>query len=148
MPVDLRLRRVRDGRGRVRLAPADALSEMALSDLPVKPGRAIKARITIERSGPQNRLAHALFAKVAEGLADPRWTADSVKIALKIRCGLVDVYRMGGREIEVPRSVAFDRMDGSEFSSFLSRAMDVICQEILPGIDRDDLGREIEEMAA
>lgn len=184
MAIEIRLRRVRTRGGQARLAPADALAEKALAGMPETASGTYKAKITAERSGPRNRWAHALFAKVAAALGDERWTAEAIKVALKIRCGLVDVFRFKrprpvialdvdglsdaeldrvlraamaikgvrharvetDREIEVPRSVAFDRMDEAEFAAFCDRAVRIIVTELLPGLAEDDLRREIDEM--
>jgi hypothetical protein len=45
-----------------------------------------------------------------------------------------------------PYLKSMKRISDSELRLLTERIIDVICQEILPGIERDDLRREVEEM--
>jgi hypothetical protein len=45
-----------------------------------------------------------------------------------------------------PRVKSLKRINDNELRLLTERIIDVICQEILPGIERDDLRREVEEM--
>lgn len=106
----------------------------------------VKAKRTRWRSVRRNAFFHALCAKVAEALGDPGWTTETVKMWLKLRLRLVDVYEVDGQPVAVPRSTAFGAMSEGEFSDFTSRSIDVVALELLPGVERDDLLREIELM--
>lgn len=143
MAIDLRLIAFRDERNRVRFRPADAMSakEAAAADL----GVTYRAKLTdCARSGKRNRWFHALLSIVAEALSDPAWTAEGLKLVLKLKTGLVDRVKIGEQIIEIPRSTAFNAMSEDEFAQFCDRAVKVIVTEIMPGVDREDLLREIE----
>ena len=144
MAIEIQMRRIRDRQGRVRLAPADALAEEALSEMKVK-GSLVKAKLTATRSCKRSAWFRALVAVVAQTLDDPHWTPEQVKRKLKIRCGLYDEWRDDdGKTYVELKSVAFRKMDETEFAAFCDRAVKVIITEILPGVERDDLVREIE----
>lgn len=143
MAVDLRLTCYRDERGRVRFRPSDPMS--AKEAAACESGARFRAKLTdAARSGARNRWAHALFAVVAAALDDPRWTADGLKMVLKLKTGLVDRVKVGDTIYEIPKSTAFNAMTEEEFTGFCDRAVRVIVTEIMPGVERSDLLREIE----
>lgn len=143
MAIDLRLIPYHDERGRTRFRPADPMS--AKEAAACEPGARYRARLTdAARSGKRNRWFHACLSVVAEALSDPAWTAEGLKMVLKLKTGLVDRYRINGEIVEVPRSTAFQSMTEDEFAGFCDRAVRVIVTEILPGVEREDLLREIE----
>ena len=87
-----------------------------------------------------------MLAVVLEALSgDPGWTYQKLKKTLKRKCGLYEEWIDDeGNLCREYDSVAFDKMDEIEFSAFCKRAEHVIATEILPGVDDDDLRREIE----
>jgi hypothetical protein len=46
----------------------------------------------------------------------------------------------------IPKSIAFNRMDQGEFNEFYDRCLDVIAQHFLPGVTRDELRQQVEEL--
>ncbi len=144
MAVDLRLTCYRDERNRVRFRPSDPMSakEAAACDS----GARYRAKLTDSaRSGKRNRWFHACLAVVATALDDPRWTADGLKMVLKLKTGLVDRVKVGTDIYEIPRSTAFNAMTEDEFAGFCDRAVRVIVTEIMPGVEEGHLLREIED---
>lgn len=92
----------------------------------------------------------ALVGKIAENhptLLNGR----AVTRELKHRLGYVDPYAIvradGTVEVHYePQSIAYDAMSEKDFAEFCDRALDVVAAEMLPGIEREDLRREIEQM--
>lgn len=69
--------------------------------------------------------------------------------ALKVHCGHCMVMQLrDGTEVRVPKSISFSAMTQDEFEIFYARVIDVVCQEIVPGLKREDLARELLEFAA
>ena len=50
-----------------------------------------------------------------------------------------------GTEVRIPKSIAFHAMDQAEFEAFYERVIDVVVSEIIPGLSREDLKRELSE---
>lgn len=120
-----------------------------------KIGTIIAAKISQPRSGRQHRYMWALVSLVADN-QDFYPDKGAVMTELKLKCGLYDThinrYRIGDevltRKVHIPKSIAFDRMDGGEFSTFVDKAINVICTEIIPGMDSDELRMEVENFIA
>ncbi len=68
---------------------------------------------------------------------------------LKIRAGHCSqiVSKTTGEIFLVPKSIAFSEMDEVEFLEFWKRITDVICSEIIPGLDNEALELEIQRCA-
>lgn len=131
--------------GLLTLAPSDQVALEVLEDIERAGGKGVevKAVITVPRNAKRNRWFHSLLSKVAEATGGE---AEAVKIWLKFRLGLTDSYRVGSRVVDVPRSVSFGAMDEGEFAAFCDRAVRLICEELLGGIEPGALKSEIEEM--
>lgn len=137
----------RIGRG---LYPVDGLAEEDVYRLPDH----VELRADVvqprQRSLPQLRLYWAILQLVADQMSDDGRNRPVDKDALhqwvKLRCGLIDdVVLRSGEIIEVPRSVALEKMEEAEFNSFFDRAMSAICAG-LSKLGRDDLVAEAEAM--
>ena len=59
----------------------------------------------------------------------------------------LDITLRGDVYYAVPKSISFAAMDEDEFGEFFNKAVDYIIAEILPGIDKDALTREVYDMA-
>ena len=69
--------------------------------------------------------------------------------AMKVMLGHCIVMRLrNGREVAVPKSIAFHTMDQIAFDEFWERAVKLVCEEILPRVSRVDLEREIRDLVA
>jgi hypothetical protein len=124
------------------LWPAGDDDRVALGRLDSR--KPVKAKLSMARNLRRLRLYWAVINRVAEN--HPFYSlagSDPLHEYIKMRLGLVDcvVYHDGSTRLK-PRSIALDAMQETEFKTFLDRALDVICTEILPGVDRDDLMRE------
>lgn len=68
----------------------------------------------------------------------------SLLSAVKISAGLFDTVVCHGREIAVPRSISFAKMDEASFERFYNRVLDIILADYLVGSDRADISAEVE----
>lgn len=74
-------------------------------------------------------------------------TVDHLRYALLCRLGYVDrIVLRGGREVTVPKSMSFAKMNREEFDRFAEAAIKFICEEVIPGMEPTALRTEIEEM--
>jgi hypothetical protein len=98
------------------------------------------------RSVHQNRFYWAILGKVVENHPFYRGTKP-LHVWIKTRLGYFEEVRFhdGRMQIEVS-STAFDKMDPREFKTYMDAAIDVICTEVIPGLDSRRLVREIENM--
>lgn len=125
------------------LRPFNRAGVEALEALPQIRAGAFRCVLTAPRHVRRSMWFHALLGKVAEGYGVDM---EAVKIWLKFRVGLTDPFRVGEEIVQVPRSVSFAAMDEIEFSEFCNRCVEVICRELLGGMETGALKREIEEM--
>jgi len=119
------------------LVAQDAVTEGFLEGLPQ--GRTLRAReITQPRSRPRNRLYWALLGLTSDNLTDIPVSA--LHEWVKMRLGVtVCIPLKNGRNELVPGSIAFDAMSEEEFAPYLDRTIDLLCNEILPGMGREDV---------
>jgi len=139
MAQTIHLRRVLN-----RLAPADAHSEELLNSLPA--GRELKAVITQPRNVAHHRKFFALL-NVIYPHQDTYPTRESLLKAIKCALGFGETIKLpDGRIILSPGSISFGKMDQQAFSEFYERAVKLITEKILPGVDSADLEREVNEI--
>jgi hypothetical protein len=130
--------------GRV-LVPIDDFSEAALLK---RAGKDMMAKLHVPRSLKHNAWAHKLFSLVADN--HPQYqTIDAVKLQLKLRMGAFDaVITPSGKTVYIPHSTDFHSMDEEAFREFMRHALRIICTELLPGIEQEDIAMEILRYAA
>lgn len=69
--------------------------------------------------------------------------------AIKVLAGHCFPVRLrNGTEVRIPKSIAFHAMSQDEFEKFYDRVVDIVVTEIIPGLNREDLKRELMEFAA
>ena len=74
-------------------------------------------------------------------------SADLLHLALKVRLGYYEAPRLpNGKVIVVLESIAFDAMTQDEFQKFMDAAINVICAEVVPGSNREELIAEVNGM--
>ena len=105
--------------------------------------------LTMDVMKPRNlgmhRLYWALCQKVSENM-DGDFNAEVVSDVLKIRTGHVTVVKTTKGECFIPKSISFAAMDQIKFNEFFDRAIRVVCTDVLPGVNSDDLRAEVEAM--
>lgn len=126
------------------LRPVDAQGEEVLRG--IKNGAIVKA--TIKR--PRNVRHHRLYWGLVSILFDNQSrysTPEELSDVIKVATGHCTVIQTGdGKEIRIPKSISFAKMDQDAFRQFFDRVVDLAVTRIIPGLSRDDLRREVLEM--
>ena len=124
-----------------KLEPADRQSEETISGLPLH--KILKAEIRQPRNVQHHRKLFALLGLV---LVNQEYfkTTDALLYALKMRLGYVVPVQIKGLVGYMPESISFSKMDQLEFNEFYSKAVDFIIEDVIPGMDRQDLINEVE----
>lgn len=128
-----------------KLVPVDDEGIEALAK--VKDGRDVTVEFKTPRNPRHHRLFFALIQFVrmhSERMSSA--TTDQIKTALKIATGLVDTFVdcQTGKSVMVPRSIAFDSMDQTEFNKFFDDAASVIATRWMPsGTTPEEVRREL-----
>lgn len=107
--------------------------------------------VNLEIRRPRNPLQHRLYWQLCRTVAMNHSTLtneDMVHQAIKILTGHVDIVRIGDDLVQIPRSIAFDKMDQVEFDEFFERAKNVVAEQILPGVGLRELQDEILRMVS
>lgn len=132
-------------RQRLSLVPVTEQDAELLAAVPF--GRDVSVTVgRVTRSLRHHRWFMALLAKVVENSTFYRST-DHLLLYLKQALGLYeDVTMHDGVVVVRFKSISFASMDQTEYGQFVNRALDVIVSEIIPGINRDELVREVESM--
>lgn len=138
------------------LRPANDAAEQAMSK--VKHGTEVR----VEMRRPRNLQHHKKFWALASIVADNQEhyaSAEHLVDALKVATGHCETHagkpetvacpHCGGTFkhqtiIYVPHSISFKSMDQAEFEAFYERCLDIVAKHVIPGIDKDDLRREVE----
>lgn len=127
-----------------RLVPVDEVSSDDLMAIPN--GTEVLVSPRMPRSLRQHRFVWALAQKLAENCAflrDRQEAMDYLKVKAKhVRL----VTAPDGSFYVFPRSIAFASMSQVAFTQLLNKMIDVICGEILPGLEEQDLRNEVSEM--
>ncbi len=106
--------------------------------------------ITVEMKRPRNpnhhRLYWALVTLVWQN--QERYpTPEDLHAALKISAGLrTQVTLPDGTIGFIPGSIAFHKMDQTQFSAFYNRICDLIAKYFLPGVTSEELKAEVQQM--
>ena len=126
------------------LRPADEQCETWLGK--IANGDCIMVDARKPRNIQHHRKLFALLNLVVENI-DQSITVEMLLGIIKLRTGYCDVIQTAKGEIALPKSIAFESMDQTQFSEFYDKAVDFIIQEILP-VSRAELESEILEMVA
>jgi hypothetical protein len=127
------------------LRPTDEAGEEALRK--VKLGALVKVEFT---GKPRNVMHHRKFFAMLNLIYQNQKhyrSVDHILAAMKFALGYTEKVRTKRGEIEVPLSISFAAMDQDEFDAFYNRAVDFVLAEVVPGLDRADLERELMEFA-
>ena len=109
--------------------------------------------VRVQISKPRNPKHHAkywaMLKIVHEGTAvqDLYPTTDHLHQAIKGALGYYSEVRLpDGKVFQVVDSIAFESMDQHAFEEFYKKAVDLIVQQVVPNLNREDLAREMESM--
>lgn len=124
------------------LAPADDHAREILKRWPI--GETLKADVRKPRALRTLKRWWVLCNLVSAN-SDQFKTPDMVHQYLKLRAGHCDqiIAQSTGEIYLIPSSISFDALDETEFQDVWRRAVDVVLQDILPGVSERDLEAEI-----
>ena len=126
------------------LRPSDPTSAELLDVYPN--GADLRVEIFRNRSGRQHRLFFAALGLIFKHQERYR-TFNSFRASVMVELGFVDWFKMrDGREIGIPQSVSWDKMEQDTFNDVMNRFCDLVQTKIIPGLKRADLERELKEM--
>lgn len=126
--------------------PADEDAIEALRK--IKRGEVVRVELRRPRSHPQHNLAMAVL-KLAFNNQDKYKRFDDLLIEVKLKCGHYREHiTTKGKVIYVPKSIAFESMPQDDFNVFFEKMIDVVLDDILPGVDEGDFREEVLAMVA
>lgn len=81
----------------------------------------------------------------------PEWLEDTLNVhsvedlrtRIKIDLGLYDIFHYGNQSIIIPKSIAFDKMDETEFEKFYRMSVNHIIKNYLKGVSNEQIEEEI-----
>lgn len=125
------------------LEPADGF------ELPrLKLGSVVKVKISRPRNAKHHRKFYALMNLIFQNQENYETLEDLVNV-IKIATGHCHVYRKrNGDPLPVPRSIAFHKMDQTQFDEFYAKVIKLVRENIIPGLDDTALRAEVEQMVA
>ena len=127
------------------LVPADRMAAEDIERLSASKPISLEARQP--RSLPQHRLLFALLRKVVENMDGV--TEHALLSWLKVKLGYVEHMPLGfGKSYAAPTSISFASMDQGAFQAFFDGAVDLICTQVIPGLDKPALLQEVNAMLA
>jgi hypothetical protein len=120
------------------------VDEEALREFPAE--KDLSVTISRTRSTKQHRFFWAILNKICENHAEYR-RAEQLLLWLKIRLGYVEEVRFHDDKVWwVAQSISFNAMDQEEFRKFFHAALDVIVEEVIPGLNTSELIVEVEQL--
>jgi hypothetical protein len=109
----------------------------------IKDGQLVNGSIHTSRNPKLNALAHAVFAKIAEGTGRPPHV---IKMWLKAATGRADLIELpDGRLALHGHPMDFSNMGNEEFKAFWEEALLFIFEQVLPNLPAH-VREEIEAM--
>jgi len=130
--------------GEKALRAYDSQSGELLEALPN--GKMLKAEVTHHRSHAQLRWYWGLIRLVHSNQSRYS-TAERLEEMLRVAAGHCDtMITPEGMTVKVPRSIAFAKMDQTQFNSFKDQVIRIVCEHLIPGMDEGKLRAQLEEM--
>lgn len=127
------------------LAPDDDRAMLALLKVPI--GSVVKVEIKTGRSVPMLRKWWALMTKIQENQSRYQ-TVEELEDALCVHLGHCErLVLRDGTEVRRPRSIAFHNMKQADFNDLYDRAIRMVCEHIIPGLEPGKLRDELEAFA-
>ena len=137
--------RVTFAKGLTGLQPADHAARLFVGRL--KRGELVAVNVT----RPRNLAHHRKFWKLIQIVTDNQThykSAEETCAAFKVAIGHADFVQTKRGLVGIPRSISFAKMDQSAFEAFYDKAVEYLTTEVVPGLDRDALRMEVEELLA
>jgi hypothetical protein len=128
------------------LRAMDAAGEEILADIPNN--EIVRVQISRPRNPQHHRKWRALIAAIFPH-QDTYPTEDMLIAAIKVALGYGDTIKLpDGRQIIVPKSLSFAKLDQKGFDDFYERALALILGRILPGVGKAELEQEVSDILA
>lgn len=128
------------------LVPIDDAGRAAVGRLPVDD------LVQVEFKRPRNLGHHRKFFALLNliYMNQTRYRSpEELLDAIKIYTGhCFPMTLRNGTEVRVPKSISFSKMDQTEFDAFWNRVVTIVCEQIIPNLDREDLERELLDLVA
>lgn len=106
-------------------------------------GEILCASVRKPRNGRFHRLFFAMLHVVLEN-QDRYDNVEQLLLEVKVRTGYFDEFiTADGEIVYIPKSISFAAMDEIAFRRFYQRAVSVIVEHILPGLDEEQLRRAV-----
>ncbi len=129
-------------RGRF-LAPFSPFDEKLIEEQ--AGGKPVFVRISQPRNNQRLRLYFAMLRIVCDNL-DQNISHDSLHQWVKLKCGIIQPMKMrNGEVVELPGSVAFDKMSEDEFRAFLDKAMTLFAKIVPANVLEREAKAELAE---
>lgn len=126
------------------LVPLAPLDSEQLERYPA--GAALKVKITQPRNIGRHRLYWAALQLVRDNMADAP-PLDHLHEAVKVRLGYVKTIRFrNGEVVQIPDSIAFDKMTEAEHREFFDRFADFVRTTLIPGMNKAAFTAEAQAM--
>lgn len=141
MATDLLL--IREGN---HLVPAEPISYEAIQDM--AHGEVVTATIRRARNYKHHQKLFVMLTLIVnnqECYLTPEDLLDDIKIGIGYARKVPSRVDPRGYRLE-PKSISFANMGQDKFNKFWNKAVAFIITDILPGIDKDDLEREVYAM--
>lgn len=124
------------------LRPIDEQARAVLAK--IKAGDMVTVEVKRPRHIKHHRKLFALLNLVVEN-QDHYQTVEQLLNALKCATGHADEYPMknGGGVVMIPRSISFASLGQDEFEQVYDRFVSVICRQVIPGMDENELKAEV-----
>ncbi|MCW5615871.1 MAG: DUF1367 family protein [Rhodocyclaceae bacterium] len=110
------------------------------------PGQLVMVNFTFPRNVGHHRKFFAMLDIVLKNQEHFKST-DQLLDALKIAIGHTTTVKVKRGTFEIPKSISFAKMDQAQFDNFYKRAVDFVLAEVIPGLGRDELEREVMQFA-
>lgn len=113
----------------------------------VKEGKEFVIDLAPSRNPKHHRLFWAMLGEIVKSGA---WegTAETLNTWLKFKCHHVTVIVVDGKNMIIPKSIAFHKMSQDQFRRYFDRAVYFICKDLLGEAEwekfRDDLVERLE----
>ncbi len=128
------------------LRPVDEAGEDAMRK--IGQGEILTVEVKQPRNIKHHRMFWALMSLVWQNLDNDRYpTVEDFVDAVKITVGHRKRIELPTGAVGfIPQSIAFNKMDQTEFSAFYERVCDAIAKYFLPGVTSEELRAEVETM--
>lgn len=98
---------------KVGLIPTDEITQKIIAGM--SDGECAQVEFVRPRSVPWNKMYFAICREIGVN-QDPQRTENSIDMELRIRGGHFETMFVDGREIRMPKRIAFDQLTGDEWA--------------------------------